>query len=74
MELGSGYQIVNGIVQGVLISPHKDGGKVIVHSSRLAGMSGTTPFQTSIVFELQEGKMGQAIGYAVWPNLTYTLP
>lgn len=132
MELGSGDQVVNGIVKGVLISRHKDGGKMIVHSSRLAcpvrvnlnrskdyqameglctivahekkdvayghwkcvgslkecvgdftftggsggftGMSGTTPFQTSIVFELQEGKMGQAIGYAVWPNLTYTLP
>lgn len=43
-------------------------------SGGFAGMSGTTPFQTSIVFELQEGKMGQAIGYAVWPNLTYTLP
>lgn len=38
------------------------------------GISGTTPFQTSIVFEQQEGKTGQAIGYAVWPNLTYTLP
>lgn len=38
------------------------------------GVSGTTPFQTSIVFELQEGKNAQAIGYAVWPNLTYTLP
>lgn len=38
------------------------------------GISGTTPFQTSIVFELQEGKTGQAVGYAVWPNLTYTLP
>jgi hypothetical protein len=38
------------------------------------GMSGTTPFQTSIIFELQEGKNAQAIGYAVWPNLTYTLP
>lgn len=38
------------------------------------GMSGATPFQTSIVFELQDGKNGQAIGYAVWPNLTYTLP
>lgn len=132
MELGSGDQVVNGIVKGVLISRHKDGGKMIVHSSRLAcpirvslnrskdyqameglctivahegkdvgyghwkcvgnlkecvgdftftggsggftGMSGTTPFQTSIVFELQEGKYGQAVGYAVWPNLTYTLP
>jgi hypothetical protein len=38
------------------------------------GISGTTPFQTSIVFELQEGKNAQAIGYAVWPNMTYTLP
>ena len=38
------------------------------------GASGTTPFQTSIVFELQEGKNAQAIGYAVWPNMTYTLP
>jgi hypothetical protein len=38
------------------------------------GISGTTPFQTSIIFELQEGKNAQAIGYAVWPNLTYTLP
>ncbi|MGQ0555102.1 MAG: hypothetical protein ACT4PN_04065 [Nitrospiraceae bacterium] len=132
LELGNGEQVVNGIVKGVLISRHKDGGKMIVHSSKLAcpvrvnlnrskdsqaieglctivahegkdvgyahwkcagnlkectgdfmftggsggftGMSGTTPFQTSIVFELQEGKSGQAIGYAVWPNLTYTLP
>ncbi len=38
------------------------------------GISGTTPLQTSIVFELQEGKHAQAIGYAVWPNMTYTLP
>jgi hypothetical protein len=29
------------------------------------GISGTTPFLTSIVFELQEGKHAQAIGYAV---------
>ena len=132
LELGNGEQVVNGIVKGVLISRHKDGGKMIVHSSKLScpvrvnlnrnkdyqaieglctivahegkdvayahwkcsgnlkecqgdftftggsggftGISGTTPFQTSIVFELQEGKTGQAIGYAVWPNLTYTLP
>ncbi len=132
LELGNGEQIVNGIVQGVLISRHKDGGKMVVHTSKLTcpvrvnlnrgkdsqaieglctiiahegkdigyahwkcagtlkectgdftftggsggftGMSGTTPFQTSIVFEHQEGKYGQAIGYAVWPNLTYTLP
>lgn len=132
LELGNGDQVVNGIVKGVLISRHKDGGKMIVHSSKLTcpvrvnlnrnkdyqaieglctivahegkdigyahwkcagnlkectgdftftggaggftGMSGTTPFQTSIIFELQEGKTGQAIGYAVWPNLTYTLP
>jgi hypothetical protein len=39
-----------------------------------SGMSGTTPFQTSIILELQDGRKGQAIGYAVWPNLTYTLP
>ena len=39
-----------------------------------SGISGTTPFQTNIVFELQEGKNIQAIGYAVWPNMTYTLP
>lgn len=132
LELGNGEQVVNGMVKGVLISRHKDGGKLIVHSSKLTcpvrvnlnrgkdyqaieglctivahegkdvgyahwkcagnakecvgeftftggaggfnGMSGTTPFQTSIVFELQEGKSGQAIGYAVWPNMTYTLP
>lgn len=132
LELGNGEQVVNGIVKGVLISRHKDGGKMIVHSSKLTcpvrvnlnrkkdsqaidglctivahegkdiayanwkctgslkecegdftftggsggftGISGTTPFQTSIVFELQEGKNGQAIGYAVWPNLTYSLP
>jgi hypothetical protein len=132
LELGDGEQVVNAIVKGVLISRHKDGGKMTVHSSKLTcpvrvnlnrkkdtqaieglctvvahqgkdiayaqlkcagnlkecegdftftggsggfnGISGTTPFQTSIVFELQEGKTGQAIGYAVWPNLTYTLP
>ncbi len=131
-QVGNGDQVVNGLVKGVLISRHRDGGKMIVHSSKLAcpvrvklnrdkdyqaidglctmiahegkdvaygtwqctgtlkecvgdftftggsggftGMSGTTPFQTSIVFELQEGRYGQAIGYAVWPNLTYTLP
>ncbi len=38
------------------------------------GISGTTPFETSIVFELEEGKHSNAIGYAVWPNLKYTLP
>ncbi|HEU5406429.1 MAG TPA: hypothetical protein VFU48_01580 [Nitrospira sp.] len=38
------------------------------------GISGTTPFQTSIVFEVQEGKTGQAVGYAIWPNMTYSLP
>lgn len=132
LELGNGDQVVNGIVKGVLISRHKDGGKMVVHSSKLTcpvrvnlnrskdtqaieglctivahegkdiafghwkcsgslkvcegefvftgglggwtGISGTTPFQTSIVFELQEGKTGQAVGYAVWPNLTYSLP
>lgn len=132
LELGNGEQVVNASVKGVLISRHKDGGKMIVHSSKLTcltrvnlnrnkdyqsieglctvvahegkdvaygrlkcagnskeclgdftftggsgifnGISGTTPFETSIDFELQEGKKGQAIGYAVWPNLTYTLP
>ncbi|NGZ96262.1 MAG: hypothetical protein CV089_09065 [Nitrospira sp. WS110] len=132
LELGNGEQVVSGMVKGVLIARHKDGDKLIVHSSKLScpvrvslnrtkdsqaieglctivahegkdiafahwkctgslkecegaftftgglggwtGISGTTPFQTSIVFELQEGKNGQAIGYAVWPNLTYTLP
>lgn len=43
-------------------------------SGGFTGISGTTPFQTNIIFELQEGKNVQAIGYAVWPNLTYTLP
>ena len=132
LELGNGEQVVNGIVKGVLIARHKEGGKMIVHSSNLScpvrvslnrkkdvqaieglctivahegkdiafghwkcsgsskecvgeftftgglggwtGISGTTSFQTSIVFEQQEGKTGQAVGYAVWPNLTYTLP
>ncbi|HWG95820.1 MAG TPA: hypothetical protein VN647_01950, partial [Nitrospira sp.] len=36
LELGNGEQVVNGIVKGVLISRHKDGGKMIVHSSKLA--------------------------------------
>jgi hypothetical protein len=35
LELGNGEQVVNGIVKGVLISRHKDGGKMIVHSSKL---------------------------------------
>jgi hypothetical protein len=132
LEFDNGEQVVNAIVKGVLISRHKEGGKLIVHSSKLTcpvrvnlnrkkdsqaidglctivahegkdiayanfkcagnikecvgdftftggsggftGISGTTPFQTSILFEQQEGKSGQAIGYAVWPNLTYTLP
>lgn len=132
LELGNGDQVVNGVVKGVLISRHKDGAKMVVHSSKLTcpvrvnlnrnkdsqaieglctivahegkdigyahwkcagnlkectgdftftggsggftGMSGTTPFQTSIIFEHQEGKYGQAVGYAVWPNMTYTLP
>ncbi len=39
-----------------------------------SGISGTTPFKTSIIFEVQEGKNAQAIGYAQWPNMTYTLP
>ena len=43
-------------------------------SGGFSGISGTTPFNTRIVFELQEGKNVQAVGYAVWPNMTYTLP
>jgi len=43
-------------------------------SGGFTGIAGTTPFQTSIEFELQEGRKSQALGYAVWPNLTYTLP
>jgi hypothetical protein len=39
----------------------------------LNGMSGTTPFQTSVIFKQQGGKNAQAIGYAAWPNLIYTL-
>lgn len=132
MEIGNGEQVINGTVKGVLMSRHKDGGKLIVHSSRLVcpvrvnlnrtkdtqvmdgictivahegkdiayanwkcsgnlkecegqftftsgsggftGISGTTPFQTSIVFEMQEGKNVQALGYAIWPNLTHNLP
>ncbi len=131
-ELGSGEEVINGIVKGMLISRHKGEAKLVVHSSTLAcpvrvnldrkkdyraieglctviahdgkdvayahwrcvgnlkecqgeftftggtggfnGISGTTPFQTNIIFEQQEGKNVQAIGYAVWPNLTYTLP
>src|SRR5690349_24937857 len=36
LELGNGEQAINGMVKGVLISRHKDGGKLIVHSSKLA--------------------------------------
>ena len=36
LELGNGEQVVNGIVKGMLISRHKDGGKMIVHSSKLS--------------------------------------
>lgn len=43
-------------------------------TGEFSGISGKTPFYTEIVFELQDGKHGQAIGYAQWPNLTYTLP
>ena len=131
-ELGNVEQVINGIVKGMVIARHKDGGKLIVHSSKLVcpvrvnlnkkndsqaieglctviahegkdvgyahwkcvgnlkectgdftftggsggwtGISGTTPIQTSIIFEQQEGKNAQAIGYSVLPNLTYTLP
>jgi hypothetical protein len=116
LEVGNGEQVVSGVVKGVLISRHKEQGKLIVHSSKLAypvrvnmnrkrdaqaieglctivahegkdiayanwkctgslmecagdftftggsggftGISGTTPFQTHIVFEQQEGKTG----------------
>ncbi len=131
-ELGNGEQIINGFVKGVQIARHKDGGKLVIHSGKMAcpvrvklnrskdaqsidglctivahegkdiaygnwkcsgsskeclgeftftggsggftGIAGTTPFQTSIEFEIWEGKKGQALGYAIWPNLTYTLP
>jgi hypothetical protein len=131
-ELGNEEQVINGIVEGMVISRHKHGGNLIVHSSKLVcpvrvnlnkkndsqaieglctviahegkdvgyahwkcvgnlkecqgeftftggfggwnGISGTTPIQTSIIFEKQEGKNAQAIGYSVLPNLTYTLP
>jgi hypothetical protein len=39
-----------------------------------AGISGTTPMYNRINFEKLEGERARAIGYASWPNLTYTLP
>lgn len=39
-----------------------------------AGISGTTPMFSRIIFEKLEGERARAIGYASWPNLTYTLP
>ena len=39
-----------------------------------AGISGTTPMFNRIVFEKIEGERARAVGYATWPNLTYTLP
>ncbi|MGC4098240.1 MAG: hypothetical protein QM706_14090 [Nitrospira sp.] len=38
------------------------------------GISGTTPMFNRIVFEKIEGERARAVGYASWPNLTYTLP
>ena len=39
-----------------------------------AGISGTTPMFNRIIFEKLEGERARAVGYASWPNLTYTLP
>lgn len=39
-----------------------------------AGISGTTPMFNRIIFEKLEGEKARAVGYAAWPNLTYTLP
>ena len=38
------------------------------------GISGTTPMFSRIIFEKLEGERARAVGYASWPNLTYTLP
>ena len=38
------------------------------------GISGTTPMFNRIVFEKIEGERARAVGYASWPNLTYTIP
>ncbi len=38
------------------------------------GISGTTPFFNRIIFEKLEAGKARAVGYASWPNLTYTLP
>lgn len=39
-----------------------------------AGISGTTPMFNRIIFENPKDGKAQVIGYAAWPNLTYTLP
>ena len=131
-DLVDGHQLINGKVQGMVITRHKNKGKMVVHMSKLvcpvrvdqkrsddymrieglctliaregkdigfahwncvgtlkeckgeftftgglggfAGMSGTTNFQTSIIWEVLEGKKANAVGYAIWPNMTYILP
>jgi hypothetical protein len=39
-----------------------------------SGMSGTTPFFNRVIFEKLEAGNARAVGYAAWPNLSYTLP
>jgi len=39
-----------------------------------SGISGTTPMYNRIIFEKLEAGNARAVGYASWPNLTYTLP
>ncbi len=43
-------------------------------SGGFSGISGTTPFYMRIIFEQLEAGKARAVGYAFWPNLTYTLP
>lgn len=38
------------------------------------GISGATPMFNRIIFEKMDGERARAVGYASWPNLTYTLP
>lgn len=38
------------------------------------GMSGKTPFETRLIWEAVEGGKANAVGYAIWPNMTYVLP
>jgi hypothetical protein len=39
-----------------------------------SGISGTTPMFNRIIFEKLEAGNARAVGYASWPNLTYSLP